>query len=592
MSKQFTTATLEAVREKVVLSDVVGKVVALGAPRGGKQKGLCPFHDERTPSFSVDDTKGYWYCFGCGEHGDAIKFVMMQEHASFFSSVMTLAEKFNVPVEMTDGTSADEVAYSQRARLIAANKAAADFFTDRLTDVDAEVARDLLVERGFDVQSSVMTFGVGFAPRGWDDLTKHLHSKGFTEDEVVAAGLATRSDKGVFDRFRGRLMWPILNERGEHVGFGGRQLFHEENSAKYVNTTETPIYKKASTLYGLNLAMKAIQKKGAVIVVEGYTDVMAMHAAGIHNVIASSGTAFGPEHLRVLRRFMAPQGVWAGKVVFAFDGDAAGRKAAVRAFENTVRDMAGQVFAVANPDGMDPCDLRLARGDKAVRDQFAEPMPLIQFVLDQTLDAADTSSIQGKFDAATEVRAALSMLSDRLLQAEYAKYAAKRLGIQVDDLDIRAAKPASPSPTTEKESPYMTPIEAVEFEALKVMVQCPEVADWVESIEEDNFTNGMHRGAARIILADEDISMDALLSRCTTDGGRDYMARLSMEPLEMSESGDRKVYGTAVLARLLMQAADRQIADLKVAVVDDESGDVTRRLVAVTDYRKDLQKYV
>lgn len=587
MGRQFTPATLEDIREKVVLSDVVSKVVILSNPRAGRQKGLCPFHDERTPSFTVNDGSGLWYCFGCGEHGDAITFVMKHDHASFAFAVKSLAERFNIPVEMTDGTVEDEVTYSQRARLIAANKAAAEFFTDRLTDADAEPARNLLVERGFDLQSCVMTFGVGFSPRGWDDLVKHLTSKGFTKVEIVEAGLATQSDKGVFDRFRGRLMWPILNERGEHVGFGGRQLFHEENAAKYLNTTETSIYKKASTLYGLNLALKAIAKKGEVIVVEGYTDVMAMHASGVHNVIASSGTAFGPEHLRVLRRFMAPQGVWSGRVIFAFDGDTAGRKAAVRAFENTVREMQGQVFAVPNPDGMDPCDLRLARGDEAVRDQFAYPVPMVQFVLDQILNHADVSSIQGRFDVTAEVRSILSMVSDRLLKNEYAKYAAGRIGVSMSDVLNSTTTPASAYEITRK-GHQMAPAEAIEFEALKVMVQCPEVIDWMESVEVENFTSPMHRGAAAIILSSPEGGMDALLARCTNDTGRAYITRLAVEPLEMSENGNRGVYGVSVMARLLLHDADRRIATLKAKVGTDVDGTISRELVGLTDYRKGL----
>jgi len=579
---KITAETLDAVRRAAVLSEIVGSRVALSEPRAGRQKGLCPFHDEKSPSFTVDDGKGLYYCFGCGDHGDVFTFVQKIDHTSFFEAVRLLAERTNVPFTLSDGSVEDEVTYSRRQRLVEANRVAAEFFTDRLADVDAELARSFLVERGFDVLSAVKTFNVGFSPRGWDDLTSFLVRRGFTEDEIVDAGLATRSEKGVFDRFRGRLMWPIFNERGENVGFGGRQLFPEENSAKYVNTTDTLIYKKSSTLFGLNLALNSIAKKSEVIVVEGYTDVMAMHAAGVHNVIASSGTAFGDEHIRVLRRVLAPNGVWKGRIVFAFDGDDAGRKAAVRAFGNTVRDMVSVVFAVSNPDGCDPCDVRLTHGDEAVREIFASPVPLLQFVIDRSLGSFDLTSIQGRVGAVEEVRQVLSTVPDEFLVSEYSRYAAKLLGVPVSELKVRGAARVDVAPP----NGALSPAEQVEFEALKVLVQCPDLSDWRDSLEVESFTLPLHQRAAGLVLSSGGLGVHDLLERCRSDEGRSFVSRLAVEPLAVREGGDSASYGVSVLARLLVQNADRAIGVLKVRLASGE--DVERELVGLSAYRRDL----
>jgi DNA primase len=320
------------VRDRNRIDEVVGEYVALRRAGGGALKGLCPFHDEKTPSFNVRSTHGTFHCFGCGEGGDVIAFVMKIDHLSFVESVERLAERVGIQLTYEGGGASVQRDRGTRSRMLEAHRAAAEFYMEQLRTPDALKAREYLAERDFD-EATATLFGCGFAPAGWDQLTKHLLGRGFELDELYKAGLSREGQRGPMDRFHRRLLWPLKDLGGDVVGFGARRLFDDDRiEAKYVNTAETPIFKKSQVLFGIDLAKREIARRHQVVVVEGYTDVMAMHAAGVPTAVAACGTAFGSDHISVLRRLLMDDDAFRGEVIFTFDGDAAGQKAALKAF--------------------------------------------------------------------------------------------------------------------------------------------------------------------------------------------------------------------------------------------------------------------
>ncbi|MBO0981139.1 DNA primase [Microbacterium sp. SD291] len=419
-------ADVDEVKARTNIADIVGERVALKSAGVGSLKGLCPFHDEKSPSFHVRPQVGYYHCFGCGESGDVYSFLREMDHVSFTEAVERLAGRIGYSLHYEDGGAAPET--SGRSRLYAANTAAAEFFRAQLLSPDAEAGRRFLGERGFDAGAAAH-FGVGFAPRGWDGMLKALTAQGFTREELSTAGLVSTGQRGVYDRFRGRLVWPIRDVSGQTIGFGARRLFDDDNGPKYLNTPETPIYKKAQVLYGLDLAKRDISRGDPrrVVVVEGYTDVMACHLAGLTTAIATCGTAFGTDHIKVLRRVMGDDNA-SGEVVFTFDGDEAGQKAALRAFTEDDRFNA-QTFVAVAPDGLDPCDLRLQRGDAAVRGLMEAKVPMFEFAIDRKLGGFDLSTVEGRVGALRAAAPIVAEIRDRLLRPGYERVLARRLGM-------------------------------------------------------------------------------------------------------------------------------------------------------------------
>ncbi|MCW2603505.1 MAG: primase [Pseudonocardiales bacterium] len=396
---RFRDEDLNEVRAKSPIADIVGDYVALKSAGGGNMKGICPFHDEKSASMNVSPGKGLFHCFGCGAGGDVITFIGRIEHLSFSESVENLAARANITLRYVDGPSTGQRTHGQRARLIEAHAAAAVFYAQQLRTPEAAPAREFLAARGFDEQAAI-SFGCGFAPSGWDALTKHLMQAGFSAAELELGGLSRTSSRGtMIDRFHRRLLWPIRDISGEVVGFGARRLFEDDVvEAKYLNTPETPIYKKSNLLYGADLAKREIAKTHQVVIVEGYTDVMACHLAGVTTAVATCGTAFGGDHVAVLRRLLMDSDTFRGSVIFTFDGDAAGMKAAERAFADDQKFMA-QTFVAIEASGMDPCELRQASGDAAVRDLVARRIALVEFVLRATVARFDLESAEGRVAA-------------------------------------------------------------------------------------------------------------------------------------------------------------------------------------------------
>lgn len=447
MAGRIRQADVEEVKARTDIADIIGERVALRPAGVGSMKGLCPFHDERSPSFNVRPQAGFYHCFGCGESGDVYSFLHRMDHLSFSEAVEKLAGRIGYALHYEDGGAAPDT--TGRTRLYAANAAAAEYFRGQLSSGEAEIARRFLGERGFDAGAAAH-FGVGYAPRGWSGVLTALREKGFRDDELSAAGLVSQGQRGVYDRFRGRVVWPIRDVTGQVVGFGARRLHEDDNGPKYLNTPETAVYRKANVLYGLDLAKRDISREHRVVVVEGYTDVMACHLAGITTAIATCGTAFGADHISVLRRVMGDDSA-AGEVIFTFDPDAAGQKAALRAFADAKRFNA-QTYVATGPEGLDPCDLRLQRGDGAVRAMVTTKAPMVEFVIGQRIAGFDLASVEGRVGALRVAAPVVAELRDPLLQPEYVRVLARRLGMDTEDVRrevTRAGRSSGESPRTD-----------------------------------------------------------------------------------------------------------------------------------------------
>ncbi|CCQ46866.1 DNA primase [Pseudarthrobacter siccitolerans] len=389
---------IDEVRQRTDIKEVVDGYVTLKGAGLGTYKGLCPFHDERSPSFTVRPQVGRYHCFGCGEDGDVIAFVQKQDHSSFQEAVEKLAARIGYELRYEDGgTGPNREEVGRRQRLLDAHKIADEFFQSQLLTPGAAEARTFLHGRGFD-RAAAEQFGVGYAPQGWDALLKHLRGRGFTDAELKLTGMFSAGGPGnqqrIYDRFRGRLIWPIRDIAGDTIGFGARKLYEDDQGPKYLNTPETTLYKKSQVLYGIDLAKRNIAKDRQLVVVEGYTDVMACHLAGIPTAVATCGTAFGTEHIKIARRLLSDDGT-GGEVIFTFDGDAAGQKAALRAFEEDQRFTA-QTYVAVEPTGADPCDLRQSKGDEAVHALVQSRRPLFEFAIRTTLKQFNLDTVEGR----------------------------------------------------------------------------------------------------------------------------------------------------------------------------------------------------
>lgn len=539
---------VDLVRERARLDEVVSEHVTLRTAGIGSMKGLCPFHDEKTPSFNIRPQLGHWHCFGCGEGGDVISFVQKINHLSFVEAVEMLAGRYGVQLQYEDAGQGrgNRPDFGTRRRLLDAHAIAEEYYREQLGTPAAEVGRRFLTERGFD-QDAAAHFGVGFAPEGWDSLTGVLRSRGFTEAELTASGLVSQGQRGVYDRFRGRLVWPIRDITGNTIGFGARRLLDSDQGPKYLNTPETAIYHKSSVLYGLDIARKAISSQHRVVVVEGYTDVMAAHLAGVTTAVASCGTAFGAEHVKIVRRVMGDSNPsaglrlntdgrgLAGEVVFTFDGDAAGQKAALRAFEEDQRFVA-QTYVAVEASGMDPCELRIAQGDQAVRDLIETRRPLFEFAIRTAISQVDLDTVEGQVTALRMAAPVVARIRDRAMRPEYARRLSGWLGM--DEATVlravhdaarsqgRAPQPASPARTvaeaqggagqgsSAEDAPIPSarladvvsprdPVGQVETQSLAVMLQSPQLLEdeKVASLPDDAFHVPALQGVWDVMLA-------------------------------------------------------------------------------------------
>ncbi len=604
------------VRERARIDEVVREYVALRSAGGGSLKGLCPFHDEKSPSFHVTPAKGYWHCFGCQEGGDAIGFVRKIDALQFNEAVEKLASKFGIQLRYEEGSSVPNRQQGQRQRLVEAHAAAAEFYAKQLRLPEAQTGRAFLDGRGFDA-ASADHFGVGYAPKGWDHLLNHLRSRGFSQEELLLGGLMSQGQRGIYDRFRGRLVWPIRDLSGGVIGFGARKLYDDDDGPKYLNTPESPIYKKSTVLYGIDLARRDISKQQQAVIVEGYTDVMACHLAGITTAVATCGTAFGADHIKVLRRLLMDDDSFKGEVVFTFDGDAAGRKAAMRAFEDDQK-FVSSTFVAVEPNGLDPCELRQQSGDLAVRQLIADRKPMFEFAIRSTLAEYDLNTAEGRVAALRATAPIVSRIRDHALRPEYTRLLAGWLGLetgQVSQAVSQAPKQARNSETTASRRAEEVPavasarrivipnsVEArVEREALKVALQhSAAVADWYDVVERDAYTvepyqlaHDAIQGSGGAGSAAETGWFDRVLEAAPDDAIRSILTACMVEPIALEASADTTRYSTSVVARLLELDATRRIADLKSKLqrIEPESDNYQQAfvdLISLEQQRREL----
>ncbi|SCL67997.1 DNA primase [Micromonospora citrea] len=582
MAGRIRDEDIALVRERTSIADVISETVTLKSAGGGNLKGLCPFHDEKSPSFNVSPARNVWYCFGCGAGGDAIKFLMDAEHLSFVESVERLAARAGIQLRYVEGDSAaprPRPQQGQRQRLVAAHAAAVDFYRAQLTTAGARPAREFLARRGFD-RAAAERYGCGFAPDAWDLLTKHLRQQGFTHDELVTGGLSRPSRSGtLIDRFRRRLMWPIRDITGDVIGFGARKLFDDDDGPKYLNTPETPIYKKSHVLYGIDQAKREIAKQGKVVVVEGYTDVMACHLADVPTAVATCGTAFGADHIAVLRRVLFDSDERAGEIIFTFDGDAAGQKAALRAFEDDQR-FVGRTFIAVSPDNMDPCDLRLAKGDMAVRDLVARREPLVDFALRHVINRYDLDTVDGRVEAMRRAAPLVAKIKDREKRPEYVRKLAGDLGMEIEPVQ-RAVLAAGSAPTGRDAPPPSRPAPAepvvdnpqsmVEREALKLALQEPVLAGpMFDAVEASEYRHPVHVAVRAAVAAvggaatatGGAVWIESVRDACEDLAARALVGELAVEPLRIDGEPDPR-YVSVTMARLQWGSVTGRIRDLK-----------------------------
>lgn len=642
MAGRINDDDVRTVRNAVPIDAVVSEYLQLRPGGGGNLKGLCPFHDEKSPSFHVSPAKGLYHCFGCQEGGDTVDFVMKVEHLSFSETIERLAAQAGITLRYEEGGYTPGRQQGERTRLLEAHKVAAQFYAEQLGSAEAEIGRGFLAERGFD-QAAAERFGVGYAPAGWDHLTRFLRGRGFTDKELTLSGLSQDGRRGPIDRFRGRLMWPIRDITGEVVGFGARRLREDDNGPKYLNTPETPIYRKSQVLYGIDLAKRDIGKQGRAVVVEGYTDVMACHLSGVTTAIATCGTAFGGEHVKILRRVLTDNS--RSEVVFTFDGDAAGQKAALRAFEDDQKFAARTSIAVS-PGGMDPCDLRLAKGDEAVRQLIEERSPLFEFAIRSFVKQHNLDTAEGRSAALEQAAPVVARIKDVSIQHDYAVRLGGMLGIlderfvtnRVRQLaryaaqggagrgrggqgqaQVRGGVPpqagagaagprqSGPAPAGGAGGPalYMrTPALHRERELLKLALQHPKlVAPAFDAYLADEFTAAPYATVRAAIeaaggvasAADSAAYLARVRDAAPDDGVRSLITELAVEPPRSRREPDA-IYAGEQLAGVRLAAVDRRIDDVRSTVhrlgaqgPPDRFESAQRELWTLQQYRESLR---
>ena len=535
------------VRDSTDIVAVISEHLALKRV-GRRFTGLCPFHSEKTPSFSVNHEEGLYYCFGCGAKGDVITFVREIEHLDFPGAVERLAARAGIALRYT--TRNEGEGRKRRSELIEAMRAAVDWYHDRLLDSpDAAAARGYLRTRGFD-GDLVRRYRLGWAPDGWDTLCSALP---LAKDVLTDAGLGFVNRRNrMQDAFRARVLFPIFDPQGEPVALGGRVLPGSDDPAKYKNSSESPIYAKSKVLYGLNWAKAGIVEQDEAIVCEGYTDVIGMATAGLDRAVAPCGTALTEQHVGLLKRF-------ASRVVLAFDADAAGQGAAERFYE---WEQAHQVdvAVAALPPGQDPGDL--AREDPdALRAAVAEAQPFLGFRVGRVLEAADLSSPEGRARAADRALAVIHEHPNPLVRDQYLMDVADRCRVDADQLRHRTppAAPSRPEPpvTGNGAAPEVRLPDAIlsrpEVEALRLVVHRPEEIEKVTDQFDAALFGDPLAAAVFEALADGDPLHDVIAAAAPEIG--DVIQRLSVE--------DTEAKAIDVVAVLALNAAGRMLERLE-----------------------------
>ncbi|MCF8528540.1 MAG: DNA primase [Aquiluna sp.] len=574
MAGRVRQSDIEELKAKADLVEVVSAYVSLKPASAGSFKGLCPFHGEKSPSFNVRSQPAFYHCFGCGAGGDVYKFLQEIESISFSEAVEKLADKTGFTLTYEEGANPEG---SNRNRLLQANAEAAKFFQEQLASQEASAAREFLAGRGFDAAAAA-EFGVGYAPKGWQNLLEHLQKLGFTLEELITVGLAMPSDKGGYDRFRGRVLWPIRDANSQVLGFGARKLYEDDQGPKYLNTPETPIYHKGSVLYGLDLARKEIVKQKQIVVVEGYTDVMAVHLAGHKTAVATCGTAFGEDHIRLINRLFGTTQDPAS-VIFTFDPDAAGEKAALRVYSDTSKFNA-LTFVAAGPNGLDPCDLRQQRGDSAVTAMLESKKPLFEFVIRHRIAKFSLNDLDSRVAAARAAAPVIAEIIDPALRSGYTRELAQWVSLDVNEVaqlisqsgKAQTQMRVEPMRTSAPKPVQSTPGPRLERQILEVLVQRPasfSLAD-LRKIAAAGLTDATHQRVIEVAAAQAQ-SLGSpdwanLLATSLQPEDLGLLRELALSPLPANSEAEILRYCTGVVKGALLQALAREKVDLLAAL--------------------------
>ncbi|MGZ8613213.1 MAG: DNA primase, partial [Actinomycetota bacterium] len=469
MAGRIRDDDIQAVKERTDLVQLASQYLSLKKAGADRMVGLCPFHQEKTASFGISPSKQLYYCHGCGAGGDAIRFIRELEHLSYVEAVERLAQQAGVHLRYEGDSPEARRTAARRQALLRANEQAAELYANMLADGrEAAEARAYVTERGISPEA-VEAFGIGYAPGYADFLLRRLsQARDLGPEILLEAGLATRGDDGtVRDRFRGRLIFPIHDLQGHGIGFGARILPSDPRAgeqAKYLNTAETPVYKKHEVLYNLHRARQAIARSGEVFVVEGYTDVIGFSQAGIENTVATCGTALGEGHFRQLSRF-------AERAVMAFDSDEAGARAAERAAEFQERFSSVQTVVMIMPEGLDPAEFVEKHGTDGVRDAAKGARPLVEYMVRRTIGRHDLSSVEGQSRAVADAMPIIEGLADPVRRSEYAHLVADLAGVTefsvVQALDAR--RRGRPAEVVVESPRRMSARDKVEREMLKLL---------------------------------------------------------------------------------------------------------------------------
>jgi DNA primase len=552
--------TLREVRERTNIVELIGEQIAL-RKAGQSWKGLCPFHGEKTPSFTVNEARGVFHCFGCGVGGTAFDFLMRREGMTFPEAAHALARRAGVPLPADDLSPEARRAEAERQALLAVNAAAAAFFRARL-DGEGRGAREYLSSRGLSGET-VEAFGLGYAPAGWENLLRHLAGQGHRPETVARAGLAVARDTGggYYDRFRDRLMIPIADAQGRVVAFGGRAMAKDQEP-KYLNSAESPVYRKGDVLYGLPQAREAIRRADQAVVVEGYFDCIALHQAGVAETVATCGTALTARHVETLKRY-------AKRIVTLFDGDAAGLRAAERSLELFERaEIEARVAEL--PRGEDPDTFVRKAGEDSLRQRIAAGKALQEALIDAKVRQHDVRTIDGKTRALRSVEPMLAGVQDRFKRDRLIGYLVDQIGGPTENEQLvrrhlgRLVSPSSVVGDSPVQRPAAAGPEADGDCLLRAVLSSPALAAEILSGKilealEDPAVSEVIAVAAGLVRerGAEAASADRLIDAVTDSRARGRLARVA------ARLGDSSV--DAAVAHKLVEDASRSIRRRAIA---------------------------
>lgn len=595
---------IEQLKDRVDIVEVIGSYLTLKPAGPGSFKGLCPFHGEKTPSFHVRSSPAFYHCFGCGVGGDVFKFVQEMDKVGFTEAVEKLAERSGFQLSFEEG----ERDTSNRSLLLSINKAASDFYQAQLDSEEGSVAKDFLVSRGFAIET-LSQFAVGYAPKGWQNLTNYLHDKGFKTEDIATAGLLIKGEKGYYDRFRGRVLWPIRDANSQVVGFGARKLYAEDQGPKYLNTPETPVYHKSSVLYGLDLARKEISTKRQVVVVEGYTDVMACHLAGERTAVATCGTAFGEDHIKLINRLLG-QSTEPASVIFTFDPDAAGEKAALRVYGDSGKFNA-LTFVATGPEGLDPSDLRQQQGDAAISAMLESRKPLFEFVIQHRIAQFSLSDLDSRVAAARAAAPVVAEILDPALRSGYTRMLADWVSLEVSEVAQLVGESKS-STTRARVEPLRTSeeipvvsglVDKFEQQIMQVVLQNPTAftVQQLRRMQAAGFTTTNYRLLMDLVLENIDSVSDASFASILASSASlelvPVIRELAMAPLPVKTEADVAKYCRGVVNGALIKTLEREKSDLLAALrraegtaSEEQKAAIQRQLVELEEERRSLMR--